>query len=117
MVYLASPACSAVAAAPGRRHRLGPHGHAVAQRLEPFGDDPLAGLEPFFDDPERVDPRTDLDVAERDLAVPADDGDAVQILQLLHGALWNQERAGPGVEQQRAARTDPAAARWSGFGK
>ncbi len=99
MVYFASPAVSALGGA-GRRHRLGADGHAVAQRLEPLGDDLFARLEPFFDDPERVDPRTDLHVAERDLAVAADDGDAVQVLQFLHGALRNQERAGLGVEEQ-----------------
>ena len=105
-----------LARGPGRGHRLGADGHAVAQRLEPLGDDLLARLEPVFDDPERVDTRTDLDVAERDLAVGADHGDAVQVLQLLHGPLRNQERAGLGVEEHaRTRRTGPAAGRCRGW--
>ena len=86
-------------------------------RLEAFGDDLLARLEPLLDDPERVDPRADLHVPERDLAVGADDGDAVKILQFLHGALRHEERAGLGVERAPArGRTGPAAGR-SGIGE
>ena len=103
MVYFASPAWRVLAAAPGAGAGLVRTVMPSLHALQPFDDDLLARLEPLLDDPERVDARADLDVAERDLAVGADDGDAVQVLQLLHGALRHEERAGLGVEQQPRA--------------
>ena len=116
MAYFASPAATGCGGR-WRRHRLGAHRHAVAQRLQSFGDDLLARLEALFDHPECVDARSDLDVAERDLAVAADDGDAVETLQFLHRALRHQQRARLGFEQHAAPGRTGRAAGQSGLGK
>src|SRR5262249_2375230 len=76
----------------GRRRRLRAYGHAVGDGLQAFGDDLIARLQPFLDHPQRVDTRSDGHRLEFHLVVRADDRDAAQVLQLLHGALRDEER-------------------------
>src|SRR5688572_15443949 len=78
----------------GRRRgsRLRCDDQAVANALQSFDDDAIADADAFLDDPERVDAGADLDVAKRHLVVGGDHRHAVQALQLLHGALRDQQR-------------------------
>src|SRR5437870_12297889 len=55
-------------------------------------DDPLAGLEPLGDDPERADARVHLDRPHVNRLVGPDDRHLVDALDVLDGALRNQQR-------------------------
>src|SRR5687768_7290661 len=50
---------------------FGAHDQAVANALQPLDDDAVTDGHALFDDPQRVDARSDLDVAKRDLVVGA----------------------------------------------
>src|SRR6185369_12258466 len=83
---------------------------AVADFLQPFDDDLLAGREPAFDYPQRIDAFAGLDRTHRDLAVVGYDGHGVRGLQLLDGALRNQNCALAEIDRSAhpsvLARTD-----------
>ena len=118
MAYFASRAgCGRAGAAVATGAGFGATVMPSLNPLQALDDDPLAGLEAFFDHPQRVDALTDLHVAKRHLVVRIHHRDAVEALQLLHGALRNQQRARLGFEQQpRAAVLARAAAADSGLG-
>src|SRR5512134_1424660 len=70
----------------GGRRGLRAHHHAVPHLLQALDHDLLARLEAVLDQPEAVHPRPDLHVAELDLVARAHHREAVEVLQLGHGA-------------------------------
>src|SRR5262249_39183108 len=83
----------------GRRLLRRDH-HAIANSLKALDDDSLAGFEAFVDDPQGVHALADLDVAEGDLVVTAHYAHAVEVLELLHRALWYEQRTRLVFEEQ-----------------
>src|SRR5512143_854495 len=77
----------------GGRRGLRAHDHAVPHLLQALDHDLLARLQALLDQPEAVHPRPHLDVAERHLVAFADHRDAVEVLQLDHGSLRDEESA------------------------
>src|SRR5512143_2404643 len=77
----------------GGRRGLRAHDHAVPHLLQALDHDLLARLQALLDQPETVHPWPDLDVAERHLVAFADHRDAVEVLQLDHGSLRDEESA------------------------
>src|SRR5205085_3628505 len=75
--------------------RLRRHGHVGPDFLRAFNDDHLAGFQAVVDDPIGADALADMDGADADFVVRADDGNAVAALQLGDGALRHQQRALP----------------------
>src|SRR5262249_45364873 len=88
----------------GPRLPLGPGGFGCHRRrlhhgtsshvLEAGNDDPFAGLEALGDDPEGAHPWPDLDRADLDGVIRPDHAHLELPLQVLHGALRHEERAG-----------------------
>src|SRR5688500_6814542 len=86
-----------------RQRRFWRHREALADPLQAFDDDAVADRDAVFDDPHRVDARSDLDAAERDLVVSADQRHAMKALHLLHGALRHQHGATLGFKKGASA--------------
>jgi len=66
--------------------------HRALTLSESLDDDPLAGLQPLLDDPEGADSLADLNRRTSTVSVGPDHGDLMDVLQVLHGALRNEER-------------------------
>ncbi len=103
MVYFASPAAPAVAAAPGA-------GIGLVRTVMPSRSDwsPSAttcspGLSPSSMTQSVSTRGPTLTLRNATLLSRADHRDAVQVLQFLHGALRNEQRAGLGVEEHARA--------------
>src|SRR4029453_7558722 len=80
------------------RSGLGRHGHAVLNALQSFDDNLLTGLDTVFDDPEGVHLLAHLDGAEGDF-VGVNDGQGVDALELLNGALRHEEGASLSIKK------------------
>src|SRR5262249_27825035 len=72
---------------------LGVHLHAAANLLQALGHHPLTGLDPVGDHPERFVAGTHLDAADVDRVVGPDGRQLIAPLDLLPGALRDDERA------------------------
>src|SRR5919108_4736992 len=76
-------------------HRRRLHHGTGSHVLEAGDDDPLAGLESLVDDPEGAHAWPDLDRADLDRVIRPDHAHLEIPLQVLHGPLGHEERAGP----------------------
>ena len=65
--------------------------HSVSDFGDSFGDDAVAGIQAAFDDPHLADALGGLDGANGYFVIRAHDSDLVAALQLVDGALRNQE--------------------------
>src|SRR5882724_9970031 len=76
-------------------HRRRLHHGTSSHVLKACDDDPLARLESLVDDPEAAHTWPDLDRADLDRVVRPDHAHQESPLQVLHGPLGHEERAGP----------------------